>query len=107
VLITPRDLDLADRWFRSYGALAVFIGRLLPVVRTFISLPAGVARMDLRSFTLLTAAGSFIWSLILASAGYALGANYEQIRQLVSRFDIPIAGLILLLAALYVTRHVR
>jgi membrane protein DedA with SNARE-associated domain len=79
----------------------------MPVVRTFISLPAGVALMDLRSFTLFTAAGSFLWSLMLVSAGYALGANYERIRQFVSRFDVPIAAAILLLIALYVYLHIR
>ncbi|HET9321338.1 MAG TPA: DedA family protein [Bryobacteraceae bacterium] len=107
VLITHGDLDQSDRWFARYGGAAVFVGRLMPVVRTFISLPAGVARMDLRTFTLFTIAGSFLWSLALVSAGYALGANYEQIRQFVSRFDIPIALAVLLLIALYIFRHVR
>ncbi|HTE87238.1 MAG TPA: DedA family protein [Dehalococcoidia bacterium] len=107
VLITNRDLDQSDRWFASYGGLAVLIGRLVPVVRTFISLPAGVALMDLRSFTLLTAGGSFLWSLMLASAGYALGANYERIRQWGGRLDVPIALLILLLLTLYIFRHTR
>ena len=107
VLISRHDLDQSDRWFAHYGGLAVFIGRLMPVVRTFISLPAGVAGMNVRSFTILTAAGSFLWSLILVSAGYELGANYEQIRQFVSRFDVPIAAAILLLIALYVFLHIR
>jgi membrane protein DedA with SNARE-associated domain len=107
VLISHHDLERSDRWFAKYGGVAVFVGRLMPVVRTFISLPAGVALMDLRSFTLFTAAGSFLWSLMLVSAGYALGANYERIRQFVSRFDVPIAAAILLLIALYVYLHIR
>ncbi len=107
VLITHGDLDQSDRWFADYGGFAVFIGRLMPVIRTFISLPAGVARMALGSFSLLTFLGSFVWSLLLASAGYALGANYERIRQWTSRFDVPIVVLIVLVIAFYVLRHLR
>jgi membrane protein DedA with SNARE-associated domain len=107
VLISPHDLDESDKWFARYGGLAVFIGRLLPVVRTFISLPAGVARMDLRTFTLLTAAGSFLWSFWLASAGYALGANYDRLRQLGAWFDIVIVGGVAVVVVMYIARHVR
>jgi membrane protein DedA with SNARE-associated domain len=107
LLIDSGDLDTADRWFARRGKLAVFVGRLLPVVRTFISIPAGVARMDLTVFTVLTFTGSFLWSLVLAWAGYLLGANYDRIRQWVRPFDIPIAILIVLLIAWYIYRHLR
>lgn len=107
LLISGEDLDTADRWFARRGKLAVFIGRLLPVVRTFISVPAGVAHMDLPIFTALTFSGSFLWSLLLAWAGYILGANYDRIRQWIAPFDIPIVILIVLLIAWYVYRHVR
>jgi membrane protein DedA with SNARE-associated domain len=107
VLISHHDLDQADHWFARHGGLAVFIGRLLPVVRTFISLPAGVSRMDLGTFTLLTAAGSFLWSLWLVSAGYALGANYDRLRHLGTWFDVLVVGGIAVVVVMYVLRHVR
>jgi membrane protein DedA with SNARE-associated domain len=107
LLVTQRDLDRADAWFTRFGDLAVFAGRLMPVVRTFISLPAGVARMRFGSFSLLTFAGSFIWSLLLAWAGYVLGTNYERVRSAMQPFDIPIGLVLLLLVAVYVYRHLR
>jgi membrane protein DedA with SNARE-associated domain len=107
LLITHHDLNTADAWFSRFGVIAVFAGRLLPVVRTFISIPAGVARMQFGMFTLLTFAGSFIWSLLLAWAGYVLGTNYERVRSVMQPFDVPIGLAILLLAALYVYRHLR
>ena len=73
VLIAPHELAIADRFFARWGSPAVFISRLLPVVRTFIAFPAGVARMRLLPFTIYTLAGSFIWCLTLAYAGMKLG----------------------------------
>jgi membrane protein DedA with SNARE-associated domain len=107
VLISHRDLDRADAWFDRFGPIAVFIGRLMPVVRTFISLPAGIAKMDLRAFSLMTFLGSFLWSLLLVSAGYELGANYDRIRHWLGVLDLPIAAAILALVLLYVFRHMR
>jgi membrane protein DedA with SNARE-associated domain len=107
VLITQKDLDRADTWFAKYGEPAVFFSRLLPVIRTFISFPAGVVGMDLRRFTLLTFVGSLIWSTVLAWLGYLFGANYEQIRQVMRPFDIPIIMIVLALVIFYVYRKVR
>ena len=107
VLISPHDLDRADRWFAKYGTWAVFFSRLLPVVRTFISVPAGIARMNLLKFSILTLAGSFPWSLGLAYGGYLLGARWETLRAAMRPFDIPIIVVILLLIAIYIWRHVR
>jgi len=70
VLMSKDEVDKAEIWFNKYGEWAVFIGRLLPVVRTFISIPAGLARMNLWRFSLYTFAGSFIWSLGLATAAF-------------------------------------
>ena len=89
-------VDKAETWFNKYGEWAVFIGRLLPVVRTFISIPAGLARMNLWRFSLYTFAGSFIWSLGLAYGGFLLGENWEDLRAVMRPFDIPI---LLILAA--------
>jgi membrane protein DedA with SNARE-associated domain len=71
-------LDRADRWFERWGDWAVFLGRLTPVVRSFISIPAGVVRMPIVRFTVLTFLGSAIWCFAIAGAGWALGASYER-----------------------------
>ncbi len=80
-LITMKDVDRSERWFRDHGQIAIFTSRLLPVVRTFISLPAGIARMPLVPFTVLTFAGSFPWCLMLAWVGVKLGNNLEPLRK--------------------------
>ena len=79
VLLRPSDIDRADRWFGRHGTKAVFFGRLLPVVRTFISLPAGIARMSPVRFGIYTLAGCIPWTTALAWAGYAVGANWEHV----------------------------
>lgn len=107
VLITRRDLERADRWFATRGELTVFVTRLLPVVRTFISVPAGVARMNLWKFCLYTFPGAFIWSAALAWGGYLLGENWEELRSKGRPLDVPIIIAVLLLAAWFVWHKVR
>jgi membrane protein DedA with SNARE-associated domain len=77
--ISESHLDLADRWFAHHGLTAVLVGRVLPVVRTYISFPAGLARVELVRFTLLTFIGALPWCIALAAGGYAIGANYDKI----------------------------
>jgi membrane protein DedA with SNARE-associated domain len=77
--LRDQDLEHANRWFARYGARAVLIGRLLPVVRTFISLPAGIAAMDPLRFGIYTTIGCIPWTTALAVAGYAVGANWQSI----------------------------
>jgi membrane protein DedA with SNARE-associated domain len=79
IFVKPDDIERADAWFGRYGAPAVFFSRLLPVLRTFISLPAGVARMDVRKFTVLTVAGTIPWVIALAVAGYELGNHWSRV----------------------------
>ena len=107
VLISHQDLALADRWFNTRGNWTVFASRLLPVVRTFISLPAGIARMRLVPFIVYTFAGSFIWCAALAYGGYQLGEHWEQIRAVMRPFDPVIVVLLALLVAFYIYRRVR
>jgi membrane protein DedA with SNARE-associated domain len=107
LLISHHDLDLAERWFERHGRWTVFFSRLLPVVRTFVSVPAGVARMPIWQFSAYTFAGSFPWSLGLAWAGFLLGEHWERIRDWMRPADIPIVVVVLLLIGLYVYRHVR
>lgn len=107
VLISQHDLDLADRWFVKYGDAAIFFSRLLPVVRTFISFPAGVARMHFVKFLIYTTIGSFPWSLGLVYAGSLMGDNWIQVREWLHPLDYPILAIILALIGLYVYRHIR
>ncbi len=107
VLISHHDLDLADRWFRRHGDITIFIGRLLPVIRTFIAFPAGVSRMPLWRFNLYTFAGSLIWSLGLAWIGMKLGEHWNTLGVYFHRFDALIGAVLLAGLAWYVYRHVR
>lgn len=95
VLVTRHDLETADRFFARYGDWAVFIARLLPVVRTFIALPAGIARMNLWRFNAYTFLGSLPWCWTLAYAGVKLGARWTILRQYFHRFDTALGVLIL------------
>jgi membrane protein DedA with SNARE-associated domain len=107
VLVSRHDLDLADQWFDRNGDWSIFISRLLPVVRTFISLPAGIARMNFLKFTIYTFVGSFLWCAGLAYGGFLLGEHWEQLRELMRPFDPLIVAIILALISLYIYRHIR
>jgi len=102
VLMTRHDLEMADRFFARYGDWAVFIARLLPVVRTFIALPAGIARMNFLRFNLYTFLGSLPWCWALAYAGLKLGERWTVLREYFHRFDAVLGALILLGAAWFV-----
>ena len=91
ILITQDEVDRAEVWFNKYGELAVFVSRLLPVIRTFISVPAGIARMNIWRFSIYTFIGSYPWSVGLAYGGFKLGENWEDLREAMRPFDIPIA----------------
>jgi membrane protein DedA with SNARE-associated domain len=107
IMVHPKDLERADAWFERWGDWAAFISRLLPIVRTFISFPAGVMRTRLSSFTVLTFVGSFIWCGALAAGGWAFGSRWEELRAIMRPFDIPIAIVILAGFGWYVWRHVK
>ncbi|PZR97589.1 MAG: alkaline phosphatase [Chloroflexi bacterium] len=105
LLIRPHHLDTADRWFARWGEATAFFSRLVPVVRTFISFPAGVARMNFPKFLLFTFLGSFPWSFLLAWAGATW--RPEDVRAAMRPFDLPIALVILVLIAWFVWRSLR
>ncbi len=110
VLISHHDLDVADRFFARWGGPAVFIARLLPVVRTFIAFPAGVARMPQLKFHVYTFVGSWIWCYGLAYVGYALGERWNSdpvFHGVIRQFDVVIVLAGLALVGLYVWWHVR
>ena len=107
LLISPKEVDLAERWFKKYGEAAVFFSRLLPVVRTFISVPAGLIGMNIWKFIVLTFAGSFLWSVGLAWAGFVLGENWEKLMDWFRPVALPIAIIILLLGLYFLYRRVK
>jgi membrane protein DedA with SNARE-associated domain len=104
--VNPRHLATADRWFERHGDAAVFFGRMLPIVRTFISLPAGVARMPFWRFTLLTVAGCVPWVTALALLGRGVGANWESWRHNLGYLDYVVVAAILA-AAVYLAAKRR
>jgi membrane protein DedA with SNARE-associated domain len=107
ILISSHDLALADRWFDKSGSWVIFVSRLLPVIRTFISLPAGIARTHFVKFLIYTFLGSFIWCTGLAYGGYLLGEHWEQLRTIMRPFDPIIGALIIALIAFYIYRHLK
>jgi len=110
VLMGRRELALVDWFFERFGSLAVFIGRLLPVVRTFIALPAGIARMPQGRFQVYTFLGSWPWCYALAYVGERLGESWNtdpRLKEFMHRFDGVIVAGIVVLAAWYVWAHVK
>jgi membrane protein DedA with SNARE-associated domain len=104
--VSPTQLARADRWFRRYGDATVFFTRMLPIVRTFISLPAGIARMPFWRFTALTALGCIPWVLMLGIIGREVGDRWEQWRDHLHYLDYAvIAGLLVLVIYLIVRRR--
>ena len=107
ILMSHRDLDLAERWFARHGEATVFFARLLPVVRTFIAFPAGVARMDMTRFVAYTFAGSLPWCLGLAYVGMAMGERWPTLREYFHKFDLLIGAAIVAGIVWYVRRHLK
>jgi membrane protein DedA with SNARE-associated domain len=107
ILVYRHDLEMADRWFVRSGSWSIFVSRLLPVVRTFISLPAGIARMNFVRFLVYTFIGSFIWSVGLTYGGYLLGVHWEQVRSVMRPFDPFFVIIIMAALAFYIYRHVK
>ena len=92
--ITPKRMALADRWFEHHGPAVVFWARMLPIVRTFISLPAGVARMPFWKFTLYTFLGALPWCAFLTAVGWWAGDNWTQVERLLKVLDYVVAAVI-------------
>lgn len=107
ILLSRHDLDLADHWFTKYGAATTLFGRVLPIVRTFISFPAGIAKMDIRKFLIYTFIGAFIWCIPLTYAGVKMGENWAQIRSYLHKFDLAVGVLIVLFLTFYILKHIK
>lgn len=102
LLIRPHEIELADHFFQRYGSATAFFSRMLPVVRTFISFPAGVARMPLGKFILYSTLGAFPWSVGLVFAGEQLGARWVDIRHALQPFDLAIAFAVIAAVLLFI-----
>jgi membrane protein DedA with SNARE-associated domain len=105
--VKPSHLQWADRWFERYGAAAVFFSRMLPIIRTFISLPAGVARMPFWKFSVLTLAGCVPWIFMLTFIGKQVGANWEDWKDSLHYVDYTVAALIVVGAVYLLVRWRR
>lgn len=106
-LISNHDLEIADKWVDKYGDWSFFICRMLPVVRTFISLPAGILKAKKRFFFTFTFLGSLIWSYILVYVGVKLGENIDSLKHIWHKFDILIIGICFILGIIYIYHHVK
>ncbi len=107
VLISHKDLKWADHAFEKHGDIIIFIGRLLPAVRTFIAFPAGMARMHMGKFILYTFVGSLIWCYLLAFAGFKMGEHWESLKVYFHEFHYVIAGAGLIFVIWYLKRHFK
>lgn len=107
VLISPYDLELSERFFNRFKYSATLLGRVLPVIRTFISIPAGIAKAPIIPFTLNAFIGSFIWSYFLAWLGLRLGENWKHLEVYFRRFEYVIALLVLAFIVYWVRRHLK
>ena len=105
--LTPENLHRAEDWFERFGDLAVLISRVTPVIRSFISIPAGVMRMPLGRYTLLTIPGSAVWCFALAGIGWALGSNWEEFHHQFRYAEYVIVAAILLVVVAALVRHRR
>lgn len=106
-LVSKKDLDEADKWVDKYGDWAFFLCRMLPVVRTFISLPAGILKARKRTFFSLTFLGSLIWSYVLVYVGLKLGEHLGKLKAIWHKFDAVIIIVILILGGIYIYKHIK
>jgi membrane protein DedA with SNARE-associated domain len=107
VLISQHDADMADRFFQKWGSATAFFSRLMPIVRTYISLPAGIAKMPLGKFCVYTFLGSFPWCFLLAYVGTVVGNNLSALTPIFRSFEVVIIIALVILLVLYIWRHIR
>jgi membrane protein DedA with SNARE-associated domain len=107
ILISHHDAERADAFFARFGEVTIFATRLMPIIRTFISLPAGIARMNFGKFALYTFVGSLPWCLALAYAGYQLGNHWQDVGGILRKYDYVIVIVVIALIALFLYRHLR
>jgi membrane protein DedA with SNARE-associated domain len=107
ILISHHDIEKADRWFDTYGEYTVLFTRMLPVIRTFISLPAGISQMNFGRFIAYSTIGVIPWTLLLTYIGMKMGQNWERIRAIFHGFDLIIAIVLVIAILLYIRNHIK
>lgn len=107
LLISHHDLEISDRFFKKYGNSAIFFSRLLPVIRTFISLPAGIARMDLKKFAFYSFFGSVPWCFALVYLGKIMGDNWNSLEKYFHQFHLLIVALLIFGIFWFIKRHLN
>ena len=107
LLLTHADLDTAERWFEKYGSVSVLVGRVIPVVRTVISVPAGVARMNRAHFAVLTTVGCAVWVTVLTLLGRAAGQNWEHVSNVFHKFQLPVIAILVILLAVGLRHRIQ
>ena len=105
VHMSPERLERAEHWFARYGDLTAFLGRILPLVRSFVAIPAGIGRMALGRYTALTLLGSAVWCFSLAAIGYALGRNWERFHEAFRYADYAVGAAILVALVAFLLRR--
>lgn len=106
ILISHHDADRADAWFAEHGDATIFFTRLMPIIRTFISLPAGIARMNFRKFVVFTFLGSLPWCLALGIAGYKLGEHWQDVGGTLHKYDYVVGAVLIALFVWFLYRHI-
>ncbi|MEU5671845.1 DedA family protein [Micromonospora sp. NPDC047762] len=106
-LVDSDDLERADKWFERHGRWAVLIGRVVPVVRSLVSVPAGANRMPMGEFILLTTIGSGVWNGLIVGAGYALGSRWQDVARYSDWFNYAIVAVFVVMVVSWVIRKVR
>ena len=105
LLLSENDFDTALAWFNRYGELVIFFSRMVPIVRSLISVPAGLASMNLGRFTIYTTLGTALWSFVLALAGYILGQNWHLVMDWINRYENAVLILAGVAAVAFITRR--
>lgn len=107
ILVTEHEYDKANGWFKKYGDKIIFISRLLPGIRTIISLPAGMFEMNIKKFVIYTTLGCLVWSTLLTYTGFYLGENWQSLEGVYRKFEIVIVAAIVIAVVLYIEKHLK
>jgi membrane protein DedA with SNARE-associated domain len=107
ILISEHEYERSEKWFRKYGENIVFFSRILPIVRTFISLPAGIAKMNIWKFSIYTFIGSLLWSGLLTYLGFTLGKNWHSIEGIYKKFEYVVIAALVILFVYFVYHKVQ
>jgi membrane protein DedA with SNARE-associated domain len=107
VFLSETELDATEKFYKKFGIWSAFLGRMLPVFRTFISIPAGIGKVKIVPFTIAAFIGSFVWCYFLAWVGLRLGQNWQSLESYFKKFDLLIGAVILILIIYWIRKHLK